>query len=168
MPPAVMIAGGLGALSAGSQVVEGIQQQKASNAQAAEFQRHAGLAKEEAGTQIGAIDYEANRLMGIARTSAAASGVVPGSGSPKVINMMNASEAILQETAKRYSGELQSSSDLAQAANARLTGKQQLYGSLIGAGKTALTSALGIAAPRPMGLGWPPSASSGIGKLLGP
>jgi hypothetical protein len=164
LPPAVMVAGGLGALSAGSQVVEGIQQKKAADAQAAVYQQQAGLARENAGMAISRNDWESNQLLATARASAAASGVTQG-GSTKVVQQANYAEAVLRDTATRYSGELQASSDMAQAANARLEGKQRLYAGFIGAGKTALTSALGIVAPSPIGLGY---GGKTIGTLFGP
>jgi hypothetical protein len=159
MPPAILPAAmlGGGALSAGMQVMQGISDKKAANAQAAAYEGQAGLERENAGMQVGAIDYRANQLMGIARANAGASGVTQ-SGSPRVIQAMNASEAILQETAARYGGNLKSSVDIAAAANARLAGRQALTGAVFKAGGSLLTSAIGTFGPTGAGgLGAKPS-----------
>lgn len=157
MPPAVFLAAGAGTLSAGGQIVQGIQEKKAADAQAAALQGQAGLEREAAGAQISAQDYRNNLLMAQGRAEAGAAGVNPGSGSPKIVNMINASEAILQDTAARYSGNLKSAQDIAAAANARQRGRQALYGSMIDAGGTLLTTGLKITAPTGAGgLGFKP------------
>jgi hypothetical protein len=147
----------MGALSAGTQIIGGIQAMKAGGAQANAYQAAAGMAREQAGMEIGASDYQANQMMAQARTSAAAGGVDPGTGSAKIVNMMNASEAMLRDTATRYGGNLRAASDLAEAANARLQGKQALYGSIAKAAGSALTTGIGITAPTGAGgLGYSP------------
>lgn len=151
MPPAALLAGGLGVLSAGSQVMQGIQQQKAANAQAGAYQAAAGEARQAAGARIGAQDFQNNALMATGTANAAAAGVNPNSGSAKVVRQNNAAEAMLQDVNARYTGNVQAASDIAAASNARLEGKQKLTGAIIGAGSTALTTGLFIKSPTSAG-----------------
>jgi len=65
--------------------------------------------------------------------------------------MMNASEGILKDTALRYSGELQSSSMMAAAANERIQGREALYGGLFQGAGTLLTSGLRTFTPTSVG-----------------
>ncbi len=151
MPPAALLAGGA-AISAGSSIMQGISSYQAGNAQAGLYQRQAGLERERAGAEIAANDYKANSLISTGTANTAAAGVDPGSGSAKVVRQTNASMAMLNDLYTRYSGNLASQSDMAEAAFARYSGKQKLIGgigqavggSLLTAGMPKTAGGLGL------------------------
>jgi hypothetical protein len=160
MPPAVLPAMmlGSGALSAGMQVAQGVQEKKAANAQAAAYEGQAGLVREAAGMTIARNDFETNRVVSEGIADAAARGTVPSSGSTAVTSRLNQSYGILQDMVAKYSGDIEAHKLMTAAANSRLQGRQALYGSLAGAGKSLLTSSLGTFLPSGMGgLGAKPS-----------
>lgn len=139
MPPAAVIMAA-GAVSAFGQVMSGIQAQRAGQAQSRALQYQAQEEKVASAAQITGADTRANALLATARTSAAAGGVSQG-GSAKVVNAGSFTQARLNEAYLRYQGNLASSEALYEAANARYQGKQALFGGIIGAGTSLLTSA---------------------------
>jgi hypothetical protein len=153
MPPGLlgsaMLGGGV--LSAGTQIMGGIWDKKASDAQANAYQQQAGLVREQAGAQIAAQDYATNKAVSEGKAAAAASGVVPGTGSAAVISRLNTSYGVLRDIVTKYSGDIEAQKLLVASANSRLQGKQALYGSIAGAGKSLLTSSLGTFAPTAAG-----------------
>ena len=134
-------------------MLSGIAQQRLQTESNA-YTAAAGQARQAAGAQVAASDYQTNRVIGSDIAFAAASGVAPGSGSAKVVVQNNASEGALKDTAIRYSGELQSASMMAAAANSRIEGRQALTGGLFGAGSTLLTAGL---------KGYSPAGAGGLG-----
>lgn len=139
MPPAALLIAA-GGISAGAQVMQGIAAKNASDAQAAALTKQAGLERVQAANEIAASSARANELMATARTSAAAGGINPSSGSPKVVNQTNAAKEMINESYMRYSGELRRQNALYEAAVARNQGNQALAGGILGGlGSTALT-----------------------------
>ena len=82
MPPAVL-AGGLGALSAGSQVMQGVAAKKASDAQANADLAAAGEARQAAGARIASQDFANNAAIATGTAYAAAAGVSPAADRQK-------------------------------------------------------------------------------------
>ena len=157
MPTAALIIGT--GLSAGGQILQGIQSQKAAGYEATQAEQQGQVESTNAYGEIAQNDIESNRLMAKVRTQAGASGVAAGSGSVRAVNSMNASMAILRDTYSKYKGNLAEQNAYYQAKALRYQGNQALYRSLVGAGSTALTSFFSYKGMQAGNLGLPPPGS---------
>ncbi len=159
MPPAV-IAGAMlatAAVSATSQIAQGIQAKKGAEAQADELYQEAKIEQFKGNQQIGAQDYKANQTLAQIRASSGAAGIDSSTGSSKVVSDVSANEARLNDLYTRFNANFASSRDIYKASIARYQGGQDQTAGFIGAGGTMLTAALKVGAPNSMGgLGFNP------------
>ena len=139
MPTAALIIGT--GLSAGSQIMGGIQAQKESQAEAQQQEMQGQVEATKANAGIVENDYQARKALGQLNATAASSGVMPTSGSVRAVRNMDESMAILRDTYARYQGTAAEQNAYYQAKATRFRGNQAMWGGLVGAGSTALTSA---------------------------
>lgn len=140
MPTAAIPMMAAGAASAFSQVVTGIQAQRAGAMQSKALEYQAQEEKVATAAQITSMNTRANATMASARALTAAAGVSQ-EGSSRVVNAGSYTQARLNEAYARYHGNLASSEALYESANAKWQGTQNMYAGFLGAAGSLLTSA---------------------------
>jgi hypothetical protein len=138
MPTAALLVGT--GLSGGGQILQGFQSQKSANIAATQDIQQGQIQATQAAGRISAEDIEANKTMAAVRANAGASGVAAGSGSARAVNAMNAAQQTLRDTYTNYQANYAKEMAYYRARADRYSGNQALYGSLVSAGTTALTS----------------------------
>jgi predicted extracellular nuclease len=143
MPTAALIVGanfGGAALSAGGQLYQGFQANKAAGQEATQLEQQGQVRATEANARISAQDQETRKVIGGVNAGAAASGVSASSGSPGVVNKYNASMGFLRDTYAKYQSNMEERNAYYAAKASRWQGGQALLAGAVGAGSTALTS----------------------------
>jgi hypothetical protein len=138
MPTAALLVGT--GLSSGGQILQGFQSQKSANIAATQDIQQGQVEATQAAGRISAEDIEANKTLAAVRANAGASGVAANSGSARAVNSMNAAQQQLRDMYTTYQANYAKQMGYYRARADRYAGNQALYGSLVSAGTTALTS----------------------------
>lgn len=141
MPTAALLMG-VGAVDAGGQILQGINSQKASNAEAQEYAQQARAISTQTTAQISKQDQETGGVISSSRAASGASGTA-GGGSGSIVRNETANRGLLSDAYTRYSGDLAKSQALYAAANARWQGKQAFWGGISGAATAMGSSVIG-------------------------
>lgn len=123
----------LAIISAGAQIVGGIQKKKAAEEEALEFERQAG--EHRATSQREAIEERRQSRISVSRAQAVAAASGGSASDPDVVNRIADIEGEGEYNFLRalYEGETASAQSLKQAAVTRKAGKRHLVSSIIGA-----------------------------------
>lgn len=133
------------AVSAGGQILSGIQQYKAASYSAKVYEQEAKTQKQAAAYEEKKHRESVQRFIGIQRSRYGASGIdISAGGSAQTIINDTAAQGELDALAIRYGGDIAAIQAKNRASMSRFEGKSALTSGLFGAGSTLLSGASSI------------------------